>query len=655
MRFINTLVFFLGVCGWEAPLAAELIPREVLFGAPEHACLRVSPGGDAVAFVAPLDGVLNIWVQELTPQDAQPYPVTHSTRGHFTSFRWAHNNEQLLFMQDREGDENWRIHVVERDGSGTRDLTPIAGVSARIIALSSDRPDEILVGLNDRRSDLHDVWLINTRTGERQFVLKNDANMIQAFANAALEVQFAIQLQADGSRQLFQRQQEGWHTVFRWGVEDAYHTFPVLLTRDGRYLYLADSSGGDTSALFRREVRPDGIGPAELIVSHPHADFDGIVTCDPGTYVPQGAVFESDRREWVILDPAIEATWKRVRSIDPGEPYVLNRSHDGSVWSLVFTSDVGPSRFYLYDTKDDSVRFFFVSRPALLGAPLVPMETVQIRARDGLQLGAYLSRPKGATAPTPLVLHVHAGPYARDSWGYDAIHQWLANRGYAVLSVNYRGSTGYGKKFLNAGNHQWGGAMQDDLVDAVEWAVAQAIADPERVAIMGGSYGGYAALMGLARDPTLFAAGVSLVGPSNLETLLRSLPPYWKPILAEFQTRIGSLEEPDFLASISPLTYAGAIQRPLLVGQGANDPRVKRAESEQIVNKMQSLDRPVTYVLFPDEGHGFTQPENSRVFWGITESFLGQYLGGGVEPLTERELKASSAQVEAGGEWLKAE
>jgi dipeptidyl aminopeptidase/acylaminoacyl peptidase len=354
-----------------------------------------------------------------------------------------------------------------------------------------------------------------------------------------------------------------------------------------------------------------------------------------------------------------------LKAAHPGDVEVVSRTLDDSTWVVAYIQDDGPVRYYLYRREADpgeALRFLFVNQPALTGQPLVAMHPVVIESRDGLSLVSYLTLPRGSDPdgdltpdePLPMVLYVHGGPWARSSWGYDSLHQWLANRGYAVLDVNFRGSTGFGKTFLNAGNKEWAAKMHDDLIDAVNWAVDRGVADRDRVAIYGGSYGGYAALVGLTFTPETFACAVDIVGPSNLITLLNSIPPYWEPMIELFTTRVGdhrTEEGQAFLRSRSPLTYVHEIERPLLIGQGANDPRVKQAESDQIVQAMQEKDIPVTYVLYPDEGHGFARPENRLSFYAVTEGFLQQSLGGRREPVGD-DFRGSTIKVPTGSEYV---
>jgi dipeptidyl aminopeptidase/acylaminoacyl peptidase len=440
--------------------------------------------------------------------------------------------------------------------------------------------------------------------------------------------------------------------------EDAATTSPLGFDHDGTTLYLEDSRGRDTAALFATDL---ATGKTTLLAEDPKSDVGGVLA-HPATGRVQAVSFEYERPRWQALDPEIAADLDALEKVEPGQLVVTGRTVADDRWVVAFLRDDGPGRYHLWDRAAKKATYLFSNRKDLDGLPLVPMHPVVIPSRDGLSLVSYLSLPKASdpgrtgkpSKPLPLVLDVHGGPWVRDSWGYHPYHQWLANRGYAVLSVNFRGSSGFGKRFLVAGNREWAGKMHDDLLDAVEWAVKNGVADPAKVAIEGGSYGGYATLVGLTFTPEVFACGVDVVGPSSLVTLLESVPPYWKPQLDMMKKRVGdpSTEEGrKFLLSRSPLPKVDAIKRPLLIGQGANDPRVKQAEADQIVKAMQEKKIPVTYVLYPDEGHGFQRPPNRLSFNAVVEAFLAPILGGRVEPIGD-DLAGSSITVPAGADRI---
>jgi dipeptidyl aminopeptidase/acylaminoacyl peptidase len=352
---------------------------------------------------------------------------------------------------------------------------------------------------------------------------------------------------------------------------------------------------------------------------------------------PLAVAFTRARTEWKVLDDAVREDFETLAKLNRGDFNIVSRTVDDQTWLVAYTTDDAPTGYHVYDRKAKKAQFLFTTQPKLEKYKLARMEPVEFKAQDGLTIHGYLTKPVGVEPKNlPAILLVHGGPWARDTWGYSGMTQWLANRGYAVLQLNFRGSTGYGKEFLNAGNKEWAGKMHLDLIDGVEYLKKSGVADPKKIAITGGSYGGYATLVGLAFTPEVFACGVDIVGPSNIVTLLKTIPPYWAPMKAVFNRRVGDLEkEEDFLNQRSPVYRADQITKPLLIGQGANDPRVKQDESDQIVKAMRDRKKEVEYVVFPDEGHGFARPENRLQFNGITEEFLAKHLGGRAEPVTE--------------------
>ncbi|MBT8484661.1 MAG: S9 family peptidase [Phycisphaerae bacterium] len=628
-----------------ASTAADLIPREVFFGNPQRTNVQISPDGSRLAFLAPSRGVLNVWVQTLGENDARA--VTFSAVRPIGQYRWAMNGEQIIYRQDEGGNEDHRLYAVDLTSGRIIGLTPFDGVQARIVGLTPEKPDEIVVALNQRDRKVHDLWRVNIRTGERSMLLVNDEGFVSITVDPAGVPRVASRVHPDGGIDVFVRESdEEWYELIRWPLEDTAASGVVGVRRDEPTVYLRDSRRADTAGLYAYADGPDG-PTYELIAENPRADVASVLT-HPRTGAIQAVAFDTLRREWKILDRGIRPDWAQLRKVSPGDLSIVSRDLDDQRWIASFVRDDGPRRFYLWDRPTETAEFLFTDRPALDDLTLAPMQPVEIHARDGMILPSYLTLPVGGLDQRlPMVLLVHGGPWSRDTWGYNPLHQWLANRGYAVLSVNFRGSAGFGKRFLNAGNREWSGAMHDDLIDAVNWAVGRGTADPDRVAIMGGSYGGYATLVGLAFTPQFFAAGVDIVGPSHVRTLLESIPPYWEPMRRLFEERIGRLDEPAFLDQISPLTRAGDIVRPLLIGQGRNDPRVKEAESQQIVEAMERNGQPVTYVLFPDEGHGFARRVNSMAFFAITEAFLHRHLGGDYQPIDDA-LEGSTAEIRAG-------
>jgi dipeptidyl aminopeptidase/acylaminoacyl peptidase len=632
---------------------AKLIPRTVLFGNPEKAAARISPNGKWLSFLAPVDGVMNVWV---APRDdvASAQPVTEDKVRGIRSYYWAYTGDHILYTQDKNGDENWHVYATDVEKKTTADLTPIDGVHAQIDSVSEKFPEEILVGLNDRNPQLHDIWRVNVLTGEKELVQENPG-FAGFMADDDYRIRFAVAFTPDGGQQLMAPDEaEGWKPYIAVTAEDAMTFGPAGFDKTGKTLYLMDSRNRNTSALFTLDLESN---EQKLIAEDEKADVGGILA-HPTEKNIESVSFTYARRKWKVIDEKIADDLEYLRGVEPGEFEITSRTLDDKWWTVAYILDDGPVKYYLYDSEAKQAKFLFSNRSDLDQYDLVKMHPVVIKSRDGMDLVSYYSLPPGTDTdgdglperPVPMVLNVHGGPWGRDGWGFDPEHQWMANRGYAVLSVNFRGSTGFGKNFTNAANGEWSGKMHDDLIDAVEWAVAQKIADPERVAIMGGSYGGYATLVGLTFTPDRFACGVDIVGPSNLVTLLNNMPPYWMPIASMMKDRVGDWTSEggrEQLLKRSPLTLVEKIERPLLIGQGANDPRVKQVEADQIVEAMQEKNIPVTYVLYPDEGHGFARPENRLSFYAVAEAFLADHLSGRFEPVGE-DFQGSSIQVPAG-------
>ncbi len=633
-----------------------LIPRSALFGNPEKAQGRISPDGKYISFIAPRDGVLNVWVAERGKLDAAK-PITNDQKRGIRQHLWSFDGKHVLYRQDEGGDENWRVYAVDVTTGEQKDLTPLKGVRAEISDLSWKKPGIVAVALNDRVPEWHDLYEIEIATGKRTLIEKNDQEFAQYYLDFDLKPKLAMKNNADGS-EVFRRAGDQWVSVLKIPQEDSLTSGVVGVEESGKTALLLTSVGRDKSALERVDIET---GKTTLIGSSDKADVEQI-WAHPKTGKVQGFTVNYLKPEIVVLDPAVKKDVELLTK-ELGDGFtVTNRTLDDSVWTIAVDEATKPASAYLYDRQAGKVTKLFDQRPVLAKSPLVPMQSLEIKARDGLTLVSYLSLPPGSDknndgipdAPVPLVLNVHGGPWARDTYGFDNEHQWLANRGYAAFSVNYRGSTGFGKAFVNASNKEWAGKMHDDLIDAVEWAVKQKITTADKVAIYGGSYGGYATLVGLTFTPDTFACGVDIVGPSNLDTLLASIPPYWKAFFEEFAQRVGdprTEEGKKLLHERSPLTHVAKIKKPLLIAQGANDPRVKQAEADQIVNAMKEKNIPVTYVLYPDEGHGFARPMNRTSFYAIAEGFLSQCLGGRYEPVG-KDFEGSSLKVLEGAKHV---
>ena len=635
---------------------SSLISRDLLFGNPDRVTTRISPDGSKLSFLAPKDGVLNVWVGPAdSPESAKP--VTNDTYRGIRSYTWAYTNQHILYLQDRNGDENWRIYSVNLSSGDILDLTPFEGVRAEIRALSPKHPHEAIIGLNKRDPEYHDLYRLNIKTGNMTQILEN-----KEFSGFEIDDDFKVRLAsnmtADGGSEVFlPTKNDSWETFLKIEMEDALTTGFSGFNKSNDLIYLIDSRGRNTAALYALNLQTK---ESSFLAEDPKSDLTGLMI-HPTEKNVQAVAFYYDRIQWKILDPSIQRDIDLLRSVEEGDMTVVSRSLDDKVWIVVFTKDDGPARYYRYDHEKKVASFLFTNREKLVGLPLAKMIPAVIKSRDGMDLVCYYTLPLQSDEngdglpekPLPMVLYVHGGPWARDYWGLDPIHQWLANRGYGVLSVNFRGSTGLGKSFINAGNLEWGKKMHDDLIDAVNWSVQQKIADPEKIAIMGGSYGGYASLAGLTFTPTTFACAVDIVGPSNLITLMETIPPYWKPEIEQFTKRVGDFRTEDgrkLLQERSPLNYVERIERPLLIGQGANDPRVKQNESDQIVKAMQAKGLPVIYVLYGDEGHGFARPENSLSFYAIAEAFLAEHLGGSFQPIGQDFMGANLTVPAGAGE-----
>lgn len=630
--------------------STPLIPRSILFGNPDRAQIRLSPDAKHFSWLAPVNKVMNLWVAPID-KISSCTALTHESGHGVSSHWWAWTGKHIIYPKDKDGDENDHLICVNLDTETTRDLTPFDGVKAEVVSISRRFPEEIIIGLNNRNPKFHDLWKLNINTGETTMVLKNDE-----FAGFELDEDYNVRL---GSRYLENGDYCYWK---RNAADDSWTTYIVVPSEEalnfqfvgfddkGEKIRVIDPRNRDKAALFEWDFETQ---KSTLIVEDPRADISKVMT-NPQTLAVEAVGIEYDKPEWILVTEAVQKDLQQLGRLTQGDAIVTARSSDDTMWTVSCTRDNGPVEFYLWDRKNSKATSLGVSQENLLDKPLSSMQPVIIKTRDNLDMVSYLTLPadaqtstssKGFCAkPYPMVLLVHGGPIARDSWGYDGEVQLLANRGYAVLQVNYRGSTGFGKAFINAAVKQWYGTMQDDLVDAVLWAVKNGITQPEKVAIMGASYGGFATLAGLTRDPDVFAAGVDIVGPSNLETLLSTIPPYWEPAIKYFHRFVGNPGTSEGVALLkerSPLTYADRISKPLLIGQGANDPRVKQAESDQIVRHMKTHNLPVIYALYPDEGHGFARPENRISFMAIVEQFLSQHLGGRAEPVGNAFEKSS--------------
>lgn len=647
----------LGSAAPAAELGAPLIAREKLFGNPTRAAGRISPDGKWLSWLAPRDGVMNVWVAPVSDPD-KAKPMTAEKGRPVQGYFWAPDSGSILFVTDTGGDENFRLFGVDVETRKQTTLTPFEKTRATVVATSRLVEDRVLVGINNRDPRWHDVHSLDLATGKLTEVFRNEG-FAGFIADEQLNLRFALKSRPDGGRDIYAVAdgKAGAEPVERIGPEDALTTAPVAFSHDGKTVYMVDSRGRNTAALVAVNTET---GARKVLGEDPRADVQGALI-DPRTGEVEAYSVNYLRTDWRPLDAEMKTDLDFLKSKLKGQVFVTTRSNDDRLWTVGVDGVTEPSSLWLYDRKAKTVSKLFTTRPELEGAPLVDMHPVEIKTRDGHTQVSYLSLPPGSDkdgdgkpeSAVPMVLLVHGGPWGRDSYGYNSLHQWLANRGYAVLSPNFRASTGFGKAWINAGDKEWGAKMHHDLLDAVDWAVKSGVTTADKVAIMGGSYGGYATLVGLAFTPDRFACGVDIVGPSNLNTLLTTIPPYWEALRSQFARSIGDPSTPEgqaLLKERSPLYKADQIKKPLLIGQGANDPRVKQAESDQIVEAMKAKGIPVTYLLFPDEGHGFARPQNNLAFFATTEHFLERCLGGRTEPFGEA-LKGSSVRVVHGAEF----
>lgn len=617
------------------PVNATLIPREVLFGNPVKAAPKISPDGTRLAYLAPSpEGVLNVWVRTLFQEDDRQ--VTQDAYRGIRLHYWAQSGRFLLFLQDSGGDENFHLHAVDLETGAVRDLTPFEGVRVQNLIQDRHHPDELLAGLNLRDRTVFDMHRIRIESGTVTLDTQNPGDVSGWLTDADFRIRGAMAMNpADATTILRVRASESapWRDLLTWPFGEIGQA--LAFDKTGERLYIETTLGGDTARLAVIDAKSGE--ETAILAHHPRADV-GATLINPETRAVEAVSFEYLRTEWTVLDPGVAADFQALPALQPGEFAVVSRDRSDRRWVILFERDDGPAAWYLWDRQQQKGDLLFLNKPDLAGFPLAPMEPVVVNARDGLELVSYLTLPpEGPRRDLPLVLLVHGGPWSRDRWGFDPLAQWFANRGYATLQVNYRGSIGFGKNFQNAGNGEWGiGSMQHDLTDAVAWAVELGIADPRRVCIYGGSYGGYAVLAGLCFTPGLYACGVDIVGPSNIRTLFESIPPYWVPFKRDFVQRVGDVEADEELnRRLSPLFHAGNIRVPLIIAQGQNDPRVVIREADQMVEALRAKGLPVTYVVYPDEGHGFARPQNRMDFFGRVEEFLSGILGGRFEPWSE--------------------
>jgi dipeptidyl aminopeptidase/acylaminoacyl peptidase len=623
-----------------APVWAQqppLIDRELFFGDPEIAGAQISPDGAFIAFIKPFKGSRNIWVKKTAEPFANAKPITADKRP-IPVYFWSRDGKYILFAQDKAGDENYNVYAVNpadtpaagQDVPTARNLTDAKNIRAMIYAVPKHEPDAIFIGLNDRDPAWHDLYKVKLSTGERTLIRKNTERITLYTFDLKDQLRLAVRSAENGDTEILRVDADKFTKVYSCTVFES--CGPVLYHKDGQRVYLKTNKG-DVD-LIRLVLFNPATGKEELVESDPvkRVDFGNAMFSEVSEDLI-ATTYEDERERIYWKDKGFEADYKHLQKQFPGKEINFNSStKDEKLFMISANADTDPGSIYLYDRGTKKLTLQYQAREKLNRAHLAPMKPVKYPSSDGLEIPAFLTLPKGVEAKNlPAIIVPHGGPWYRDSWGYNAFAQFLANRGYAVLQPNFRGSTGYGKKFIDAANKQWGDKMQDDVTWGAKYLISQGIADPKRVGIMGGSYGGYATLAAVTFTPDVFAAGVSIVGPSNLITLLESIPPYWEPIRKLFHERMGDPNTPEGKAQLlrqSPLTHAAKIKTPLLVIQGANDPRVTKRESDQIVIALRDRGFPVEYLVAPDEGHGFARPVNNMAMFASAEKFLAKFLGG---------------------------
>ena len=639
-----------------------LVDLEVFFGNPQLAYSALSPDGKFISIGKPIDGIMNVWVRRADQTWDEAWPVTNERDRPVIQYFWSNDGKYILYVQDDGGDENFRVYAVdpaEKPAEGelvppARDLTPYEEMQARIIVVPENSPGQILIGMNDRNPQLHDVYRLDLEAGARELVFQNDANVAGWMADLEGNLRLGFRVTEDGGSEILRVDGSELTPIYTCTVDETCN--PIQFHKNGKQVYMATNKGD-------RDL-------AELVLLDPETGETEFVERDPEGKVDfTNAIFSRATDELIATsyngarlriypkDPSFEQDLANIRKALPrGDLFFRQPTKDDRLWIVKPIVDTDEAPNYLYDRATGEVELLYRPNPDIPVEHMAEMEPVSYTARDGTEIPAYLTLPKGVK-PSNLatVIMPHGGPWARDVWGFNPLAQLLANRGYAVLQPNFRGSTGYGKRFLELGNEGWGtGDMQHDITDGAEWLVEKGIADPDRIAIMGGSYGGYATLAGVTFTPDLYAAGVSIVGPSSIITLLNSIPPYWVPIVKMFHARVGDPEDPNDLERLraqSPLYSAEDITAPLMVIQGANDPRVKKAESDQIVIALRDLGRTVEYLVAADEGHGFANEVNNLASYAAIERFLAENVGGRyqkeIRPEIAEKLDELTVDIEA--------
>lgn len=640
-NMLSIVAVFVFVAGSGLVTSAQLPPlidREIFFDNPEYAAARISPDGKYISFIKPFEGTMNVWVKGINEPFSAARPLTNDRRP-VRNYFWSENGRYILFVQDKGGDENFNVYAVDpsakpAEGSpvpAARNITEAKGVRATIQHVPESDPDAIYVGINERDKAWHDLYKVKISTGERTLVTENRDRLQQMIFDHSDKLRLATRSAQNGDTEILRIEADG-RSAKIYDCNAFEECGPIAFHKDNKRVYIRTNKGPlDLIELALLDV---ATGKVEKVESDPlkRVDLDDVRFSTVTKEIVATSYYD-DKARIYFKDKKFEGYSKYIKKkLGDREIDLQSSTKDEKKFIVVTSSDVDPGTVWLFDTSSKNLSTLYQVREKLDRKALAPMTAIRYRSSDGLEIPAYLTLPKGVPAKNlPLVVNPHGGPWGRNVWGYNTYAQFLANRGYAVLQPNFRASTGYGKKFLNAGNNEWGEKMQDDITWGVKYLVDKGIVDAKRVGIMGGSYGGYAALAGVTFTPDLYAASVAIVPPSNLQTLLESIPPYWEAVRETFYKRMGDPRTPEGLAQMkrqSPHAHADKIKTPLMVVQGANDPRVKQRESDQIVVALRDRKYPVEYILAPDEGHGFARPVNNMAMIAAAEKFLAKHLGG---------------------------
>ncbi len=632
-----------------------LIDREIFFGNPEYAGAQISPDGKYISFIKPLNDVRNIWVKGINEPFEKAQPLTAETKRPVSGYFWSRDSKYILFTKDNDGDENFNVFAVDPSASPAEgsqvatatNLTNAVGVRTFIYDVPESDPDFLYIGINERDKSWHDLYKVQISTGTKTLLRENKDRLTGWVFDNAGKVRMASRSPQEGGTEILRVDGDKFTTVYTCGVFDSCGA--VNFTKDDKRVYMVSNKGNRD--LIQLVLFDPQTGKEELVEQDPMGRVDfGNVSFSKVTKELIATTYNDDRVRIYFKDKAFKKDYDLIKKrLGDREIAFGSSTKDESKFIVSTFSDVDPGTVWLYDRKSKNLTTLYTVREKLDRKALSPMTPVRYKSSDGLEIPAYLTIPKGTSGKNlPVIVVPHGGPWARDSWGYSSMAQFLANRGYAVLQPNFRASTGFGKKFLDAGNLQWGDKMQDDITWGVKYLIDQGIADPKRVGIMGGSYGGYATLAGVTFTPDLYAAGVAIVAPSNLNTLLGAIPPYWESIRTLFSKRMGDPNTPEGKAQLdrqSPLNSADKIKTPLMVVQGANDPRVNKREADQIVIALRECGYPVQYLLADDEGHGFARPVNNMAMFAAAEKFLAQYLGGRFQESMTPEVTKRLAEI----------